>query len=61
MSNSANNFIHAKRIMDFYLEKLDSDTTPEARFAGQYAHLKLMSFRSQSIVNSLASYKIKVK
>lgn len=56
-----NRFIHAKRIMDFYLEKLDQDTSVEARYAGQYAHLKLMSFKSQSVVNSLASYKIEVK
>jgi hypothetical protein len=61
MENQEGNFIHAKRIVDFYLMKLDEDLTPEARFAAQYAHLKLMGFRAQSIVNSLASYPIEVK
>jgi hypothetical protein len=60
MSDKTGNFIHAKRIVDFYLAKLDDDMTPAAKFAAQYAHLKLMGFRSQSIVNSLSSYQIEV-
>ena len=60
-NNVAGRFIHAKRIMDFYLGKLDQDLTTDSKFASQYAHLKLMEFKAQSIINSLSSYQIKVK
>jgi len=56
---SATNFIHAKRIVDFYIDKLKDEMTPQAQFALQYAHLKLMKFRAQATVNSLTSYPIK--
>lgn len=56
-----NKFTHAKRIFDFYMQKcaedVESQTSP---FASQYANLKLLKYRTNCILNSLESYKIKV-
>lgn len=55
---STTSFIHAKRIVDFYTEKLKDELTEEAQFALQYAMLQLNKFRAQSVLNMLSSYTI---
>lgn len=54
-----NSYISAKRIFDFYLTKLSEDVTSrDAQFAQQYAHLKLLRYKTNGIKNSLESYTI---
>lgn len=56
-----NEFTHAKRIFDFYMEKCTEDiSSTTAPYATQYANLKLLRFRTNSILNALESYDIKV-
>jgi hypothetical protein len=50
---------NAKKIFDFFMEKASEDTfNTDAVWAQQYANLKLMKYRTQSIKNALESYKI---
>lgn len=54
-----NNFNSAKNILDFYLDKLSSDTDNQnAQFALQYANLHLLRMRTDAVLNALESYDI---
>lgn len=53
------NYAYAKKIFDFFLEKAAEDTSTEAVYAQQYAHLNLLKYRTDTIKTSLESYNIK--
>lgn len=55
-----NSFSSSKKVMDFYMSKLEQSDKPEAQYALQYANLKLMRYRLTCILDSLHSYDIKV-
>ena len=54
------NYSYAKKIFDFFLEKAAEDTSTEAVYAQQYAHLKLLRYRTDALKTSLENYNIKV-
>lgn len=51
----------ARNIMDFYMEKLEEDLeNSNVHFAVQYANLKLLKYRTSSLLDAIESYTIKV-
>jgi len=54
-----NNYTHAKKVFDFYMTKLAEDDKVEAVYAQQYANLRILRLRTESLLNSLESYTIK--
>jgi hypothetical protein len=55
-------YIHAKRVMDFYIKKLEGDKeNSEALFTLQLAQLKLMKYKTQCLLDGLSSYDIEVE
>ncbi len=54
-----NNYTHAKKVFDFYMTKLVEDDKVEAVYAQQYANLRILRLRTESLLNSLESYTIK--
>lgn len=60
--NMTNAFTSAKSIVDFYMEQLTNDAeNPNAHFALQYANLKLLKLRTESMLDALESYEIEVQ
>lgn len=56
-----NQFISAKKVMDFYMKKLSTEETQGAQFAQQYAHLKMMEYRAICMLDSTYNYDLKVE
>ena len=54
-------FISAKKIMDFYMGQLEKDQTQGAQFAQQYAHLKMMEYRANCMLDPAYNYDLKVE
>jgi hypothetical protein len=54
-----NNYTHAKKVFDFYMTKLSEDDKVAAVYAQQYANLRILRLRTESLLNSLESYTIK--
>jgi len=54
-------FIDAKRLMEFYMDKLKKSEAEEAMFAEQYANLNVLKYRIESVLDILYSYEIDVK
>lgn len=52
--------IAAKRVLDFYIEKLEDDDTEESKWALQYINLQMAKYRCNTILNMLYSYPVKV-
>ena len=56
-----NKYTNAKIIFDFYMNKLQEDTSVQGNLSAmQFANLKLLKLRTNSLLNSLYSYKIEV-
>lgn len=56
-----NNYSHAKKIMDFYIKKLEQDKlNTQAQFTLQMAQLKLMKYKINCVLDGLESYDIEV-
>lgn len=56
-----NNYSNAKKIMDFYIKKLEDDKeNPQAQFVLQLAQLKLLKYRTNCMLDGLESYDIEV-
>jgi len=61
MESKLNNYSHAKKIMDFYMKKLEGDKeNPQAQFSFQMAQLKLMKYKANCLLDGLESYDIEV-
>jgi len=56
-----NNYTSAKKIFDFFIEKASEDKSSKAVFAQQYAHLKLLRYRIESLLNPLESYNLEIE
>ena len=56
-----NQFISAKKMMDFYLKKLETEESQNAQFAQQWAHLKMMEYRANCMLDTAVNYDIKVE
>ena len=54
------NFIDAKRVMEFYLSKVRKDENVNAKFAEQFANLNVLRYRLETMLNTLESYDLKV-
>lgn len=53
-------YISAKRVFDFYLEKLQDDSTEQSRWALQYFNLQMLKYRGKATLNSLYNFPIEV-
>lgn len=60
-NNVTPNFIHAKRILDYFLRKCQEDPSVESQFAQQYANLRIMEHKCDNILTSLSAYHIEIK
>lgn len=57
---SDSKFIAAKKIMDFYMKRLESGESQDTQFALQYAHLKMMEYRANCMMDTATNYDLKV-
>ena len=53
-------FIDAKKVMEFYLDKIRKDGQINSKHAEQYANLHVLKFRIETMLNTLHSYDLKV-
>lgn len=58
--NLTTQHIAAKKILDWYMEKLEDDDSMEAKDALQYLHLQLLKYKANTTLNTLYSYPITV-
>lgn len=59
MQDSA--FISSKKIMDFYVKKLERDEVQGSQFALQWANLKMMEYRAACMLDATYNYDLKVE
>ena len=52
--------VAAKRVLDFYIEKLEEDSTEESKWALQYINLQMAKHRCNTMLNMLYSYPVTV-
>lgn len=45
--------IAAKRVLDFYLERLEEDETEESKWALEFIHLQMAKFRCNTMLSML--------
>jgi hypothetical protein len=53
--------ISAKKVLEFYMNKLHKDESNESIFAAQYANLHTLRYRINCMLNSLESFDLEVK
>lgn len=53
--------VSAKKVLEFYMEKLHSDESGESVFAAQFANLHMLKYRIQCSLDTLESYEIETK
>lgn len=56
-----NKYLAAKKIMDFYQNKLEADDRKQAQFALQYSGLQMARYRMSCLYDSLTSYPLEVE
>lgn len=49
-------YVNAKAICDWYIEKLEKDSTEESRWALQYINLLITKRRGETILGTLYAY-----
>jgi len=57
----ASEHFSAKIVLDWYIERLEEDMSPESQYALQYLNLQLTRYKSEAALNMLYSYPISVK
>jgi hypothetical protein len=58
---SDNKFISAKKVMDFYMKKLEGEESQGAQFAQQWANLKMMEYRANCMLDVAYTFDLKVE
>jgi hypothetical protein len=53
-------YIHAQKILNFYMEKLEDDDSSEAKWALQWLHLQMAKFKCNNILDMLKSYPLEI-
>jgi hypothetical protein len=59
--NLAVEHISAKKVLDWYIERLEEDETAESKDALQYINLQLMRYKANTTLNTLYSYPIGIE
>lgn len=54
-------FANAKKVMNFYMTKLEDSDTTESQYALQYAHIQMVRYRLTCVLDALHSYEIDVE
>lgn len=52
--------VAAKKVLDWYMERLAEDDTGESKDILQYCHLQLAKYKADGVLNMLYSYPITV-
>lgn len=53
-------YIHAQKVLNFYMEKLEDDDSEEAKWALQWLHLQMAKFKCSNMLDMLTAYPIEI-
>ena len=60
MNNLTTQHVAAKKVLDWYMQKLEDDETSESKDALQYFNLQVAKYKAETTLNILYSYPITV-
>lgn len=50
----------AKRVLDFYIERLEEDESEESKWCLHYIHIQMAKFKCDGMLNMLGSYPVNI-
>ena len=54
-------YIHAQKVLQFYIEKLEDDDIEEAKWALQWINLQMLKYKCNNMIDMLTAYPLEVE